>query len=695
MGSFTSLENLLLSTAEAVRPPDRMTVPEAAEKYRFLNNPGSYVGPWRNDLNPPLVKPMEALTSLEHRAMVFVGPAQSGKTEMALSWVNYSVTCDPVDMMIVDKRQKDARDFYQRRLSKLYRTTAAVRKRLMPGTKGETTFSSQFTNGMLLTLSWPTPTEFSGKPIGRLWMADYDRYDENIGGEGGAFDLARNRAKSFKSLGMVVAESSPSRPVTTQKWKAKTPHEAPPTTGILELYNRGDRHMWYWPCASCDVPFEPCFSKMRWNEDIADKLERAHDAWMECPHCQHRYREVAQEDGTPGKSQMNQRGFWMADGQTFDQETGEICGRPRRSDIASFWLKGPAAQFAEWPDMVAKYFDALEAFERTGDENPLMTTVNTEQALPFMSKRIEAQRLPEELMDRAADIGERGTVPAGVRFLIGSVDVQPNRFECGVHGFGENGDMYVVDRFKIRKSKRLDEDGHPFALNTYSYVEDWQVLIEQMAERTYAIEGSEGLRMSIKITGVDSGGKAGTTKTAADFWRSLRDDPEGRNLHLRIMLLKGEPRNTAPLVRIDYPDAARKDRNSGLRGDVPLVFIQSNKGKDMADAMLGREEEGHGFVHFPDWLPDWYYSELTAETRMPKGWENAGKAQNESWDLLYYAIGFAYSPKVKLQGIDWSKPPIWATEGEGNPLIVSDGQRPFEYHGKRDIDLKALAAKLA
>ena len=44
--------------------------------------------------------------------------------------------------------------------------------------------------------------------------------------------------------GMTAAESSPGRVITDAKWIRKTPHEAPPTTGILSLYNRGDRRLW-------------------------------------------------------------------------------------------------------------------------------------------------------------------------------------------------------------------------------------------------------------------------------------------------------------------------------------------------------------------------------------------------------------------------------------------------------------------
>src|SRR5690625_2864728 len=77
--NFQTLEELIAATAAGVRPPERLTVAQAAEKYRYLNNPGSYVGYWDNTIAPYLVEPMEVLTSLDHTGMIFAGPARTGK----------------------------------------------------------------------------------------------------------------------------------------------------------------------------------------------------------------------------------------------------------------------------------------------------------------------------------------------------------------------------------------------------------------------------------------------------------------------------------------------------------------------------------------------------------------------------------------------------------------------------------------
>ncbi|MCE3090551.1 phage terminase large subunit family protein, partial [Escherichia coli] len=71
-----------------------------------------------------------------------------------------------------------------------------------------------------------------------------------------AFSLASKRTTTFMSSGMTLVESSPGRDVKDVKWRRTSPHEAPPTTGILSLYNRGDRRRWYpedWDVLLTDV----------------------------------------------------------------------------------------------------------------------------------------------------------------------------------------------------------------------------------------------------------------------------------------------------------------------------------------------------------------------------------------------------------------------------------------------------------
>lgn len=706
-----SLEDLIVQTAEGVRPPERLTVSEAAEKYRYLNNPGAYVGPWRNDTTPYLVEPSDVLASVSHTAMIFAGPAQCGKTDMFLNWQTYSVVCDPADMMLIQTSQTTARDFSIRRVDRLHRHSKAVGERLIQRRDADNTFDKQYQSGMLVTLSWPTINELSGKPIPRLWLTDYDRMDDDVDGEGAPFDLAKKRATTFKSHGMCAAESSPGYVIDNPKWMPSSKHEAPPTKGILALFNRGDRRRWYWRCVNCNQSFEPDFHLIKY-PDTTDIMEAAEMATLQCPFCEIDYSHEP-ANGLPGKFEMNLKGKWLKDGEIWMPD-GSVEGKGIRSEIASFWLKGAAAAFATWKTLVFNYLTAEREYESTGSEEALKTTVNTDQGNPYTPKLMASGRLPEELKARAKPLGQR-EVPPGVRFLVASVDVQKNRFVVQVHGVGVGKDVWIIDRFEIRKSKRLDEDREHLWVNPGAYFEDWKMLTEEVLLKSYPLMDGSGRRMPIKLTVCDSGGKEGVTANAYDFVRWLRRgdvDEDGNDIATeeqgtykwesgiaqRFLLVKGASVKGAPRVSISFPDSQRKDRMAGARGEIPVLLMNTDILKDTLDKMLDRRDPRGGRINFPDWLGDNFYTELTVETKDPnKGWINPRKYRNESWDLLVYYLAGTLTKLIGLEHLDWDNPPGWAEDWDHNDLVFDPTaqEKPFAGEVKPKGKLSSLAKNLA
>lgn len=689
---YRSIEEMVLAVSEMVRPPERLRVSEAAAKYRKLNNPGSYVGPWPNDKTPYLREPMDTLSSLDFTGMAFVGPARTGKSDMFLNWVGYTAICDPADMMVVHMTQNTARDWSLKELRRLFRHSPEIGEKVAPGKNSQNVHDVRFANGMSVLIKWPSIAELSGKTIPRLWLMDYDRMPLDVEGEGPPYDLTAKRAQTFKRFGMTVAESSPGHDVDNPKWLPSSPHEAPPAKGILEIYNRGDRRRWYWQCPYCHHSFEPSFKLLNYPSS-KDFMESAEAVTMKCPHCD--------IDIEPSfKTEMNVGGRWLKEGQLWLPDN-TIVGVGRRAEIASFWMKGPAAAFQDWKSLVLTHLQAEDAYDKTNDEGPLRKTTNTDQGEPYTPKSAQSNRLPEDLKSRAHDWGgtqDEPVVPVGVRFLIATVDVQAGgnaAFVVQVHGITEGGDVYFVDMFKVRKSDRVDADGVPEIIDPASYHEDWQVLVPEVIERSYPLADNSGRRMSIKFTGCDSGGADGVTTNAYNFYRWLRDEhPSGH--HERFRLVKGEPTKGAPRVRIGYPDSNRRDRHSGARGDVPVLFINSDLVKDMAYGMLGRTDPNGGMVHFPSWAPDWLYVQLTSEVRTAKGWDK-GRKRNEAWDLLYYCLAICLHSAIRLEHIDWSDPPGWARDWGANDLVFDPVAKtmPFDIGNKVDYDLSVLASELA
>ncbi|MNI44179.1 Phage terminase large subunit [compost metagenome] len=114
------------------------------------------------------------------------------------------------------------------------------------------------------------------------------------------------------------------------------------------------------------------------------------------------------------------------------------------------------------------------------------------------------------------------------------------------------------------------------------------------------------------------------------------------------------------MISKTFPDnTGRSNRRAEARGDVPLYLLQTNALKDRINNALLRNTAGPNYVHFPDWIGEWFYDELTYEERGPDGkWKKPGRGANEAFDLMVYAHAL-----VILRGyekIKWEKPPPWA-----------------------------------
>lgn len=635
-----------------LRAPRRMRVADAVAQYMRVPMGAGNSVPWDPLVAPYVIEPMNCLASREYDAVIFVGPARTGKTIGLIDgWVIYNVICDPADMLIIQMTEEKAREHSKKRLARTFRVSPEVVSRLSPNKNDNNVYDRTFLAGNYLKIGWPSVNIMSSSDYKCVALTDYDRFPEDIDGEGDAFSLASKRTTTFMSSGMTLVESSPGRDVKDVKWRRTSPHEAPPTTGILSLYNRGDRRRWYWPCPHCGEYFQPCGDVVAGFRDIADPVLASEAAYIQCPSCSGR---IMPEQ----KRELNGRGVWLRDGESINAD-GSRYGDPRRSRIASFWMEGPAAAYQTLSQLVYKLLTAEQEYETTGSEETLKTVINTDWGLPYLPRASMEQRKSELLEQRAEPVPSR-SVPDGVNFLVATVDVQAGRhrrFVVQVTGYGSRGERWIIDRYNITQSLRGDSDGESQRIDPASYPEDWDVLLTDVFHKSWPLVSDPSQQMRLMAMAVDSGGEDGVTDNAYKFWRRCRRDGLGK----RIYLFKGDSIRRAKLITRTFPDnTGRTGRRAQAAGDVPLWLLQTDVLKDRVNNALWRDSPGPGYVHFPDWLGSWFYDELTYEERSSDGkWSKPGRGANEAFDLMVYAEAL-----VILHGyekIRWPDAPEWAS----------------------------------
>lgn len=314
MAKRASAKGIRRDVSGILRAPRRMQVADAVSAYMRVPMGAGNSVPWDPNLAPYIIEPMNCLASREYDAVVFVGPARTGKTIGLIDgWIVYNIVCDPADMLVIQVSEEKAREHSKKRLDRTFRCSQEVKSRLSPRRNDNNVHDRTFRAGNYLKLGWPSVNIMSSSDYKSVALTDYDRFPEDIDGEGDAFSLGSKRTTTFMSSGMTLVESSPGRDIRDTKWRPTTAHEAPPTTGILSLFNRGDRRRLYWPCPHCGEYFQPEVANMTGYRDSPDPVVASESAYLQCPACKGKI--------TPDmKRELNIRHVWLRDGEKIDRD---------------------------------------------------------------------------------------------------------------------------------------------------------------------------------------------------------------------------------------------------------------------------------------------------------------------------------------------------------------------------------------
>ncbi|GKX33720.1 MAG: terminase [Rhizobiaceae bacterium MnEN-MB40S] len=664
--------DLLAEALPTLKPPRRIDVPDWAAKERRLRTP-SYSGPWKNDFAPYMVEPSQMTTSRRFGAVAFTGPARTVKSDsLILNTFGHRVCCMPREMKIICPTEATAKEFSRKKVSPMIRATPTVAERQLPGRSADALHDKQFRGGMNLRIAWPVIGELSMFDIPDMLLTDYDRMVDDVGGEGSPFDLSIKRNQTFGSMGMTIVEGSPGRPILNPDFKASTPHEAPPATGIMAIYNQGTRGRFYWTCPSCNEPFQPLFDRLEW-ETKDTPGESAKTVVMTCPNgC---VIEVA------SRNELNRSGFWLHEsgqGEPVEIDDPNV----RDTEIVSYWCEGPVAVMQGWEQLVARYLRAKEEFETKGDEQALKTTVNVDQGKPYLPKVMTiGDGLSDEMLRALAQRFPMKMATAPTRFLTVQVDIQANRFVVQVDAWGVGLERWLIDRFDLMVPPELAPGGQRDAsgnaarsIDPGRYAEDWEVL-SPLLERYYPVAGGEyEIRPAAMI--IDSGGQPGVTDNAYLFLRRQKKAGNAR----RVFLVKGQGGLDKDRARFGQPQKMDKRRRT-RRTDIELVYAGTDLLKDEIALSLTRKDPGPGAYHLPEQLPDHVFEEFCAEVRMPGGWEKKRHGiRNEALDLAVY--GKALTIVLKADKIpDWDQPPAFA-----RPLDDNTFSRRTEGQEMEEVD---------
>ena len=669
------------SPFSAFKPPRRVPVAQSAAENLYFKQPGGIPGLWSPNEAPYMIEPMNTLASRRHEAVVFVGPARTGKTAgLLLGWMAHAVVNDPGDMLMIQMSQDKAREFSKTDIDRAIRYSPALHG-MMGGSQDDNTHDKMFKHGMWLRIAWPTSSNVSGSTYRYVAITDLDRMAnaENVDGEGPLWKLALKRTQTFGSRGMALVESSPGIELIDPHWKPVTPHEAPPATGILGIYNQSDRRRLYWPCLHCSewfeaspglglfgLPSEDTLLEIVREADL-ESIAKEHNRVI-CPHCKGQI-------GPRSKKELNLRGRWLQDGVMLTS-SGELIGTAHESTIAGYWMGGVAAAYQSWRSIILRYLQGLRDYALTNSEESVKATTNTDQGMPYMSRALrEAAAKNTDPNSRKDKSLLRYVVPEWARFLTASVDVQGGmgaRFVVHVYAVGPHREKALIDRYNIDTSMREGVGSGKAPIDPARYVEDWDMITERVLRSTYRTT-IENIEMRIRMTAVDMHGEDGVTDKAYDWWRKIAK----LGLASRVTLARGVGKKeivNMPLIRESYAGG----RTPKEKGDIPFLNVNTNKVKDVVANGLRRQVPGPGYVHLGDWVNQALMDEIfSSEVRNADGTWTQVRKRNEGFDgLVHCEVGCL---RLGVDRINWSTPPEWAKPiAENSDRITREQRREMQ-----------------
>ena len=392
----------VLSNACKPRPPQ--TVSEWSDKHRILTSKGSgEPGPWRTDRTPYLREILDCLSARSPvQRVVMMFAAQLGKTEVGLNWIGYVMHHAPGPMLAVVPTLEVRKRWVKQRLDPMLEETPAIRSLFDVRRKRDSANAEDmkdFPGGILVLGGANSAASLASMPIRNVLCDEVDRFPWEVGQEGDPLGLIDERTKTFPRRKVLL--------ISTPTVKGQSRIEAE--------FEQSDQREYHVPCPECG-DYQPLhWTRADGNYGLVHSQTTGR-VWYACEHCGAMIDEHH-------KTQMLAAGRWI----------------PKFPDrkVRGYRLSGlysPLGLGFTWAEIWQKWQDAHK------DTSNLKRFINTTLG-----------ELWEEQGDTLDDVSlfarredfDPARLP--VHVITAGVDVQQDRLEFSVYGFGQSEESWCIE----------------------------------------------------------------------------------------------------------------------------------------------------------------------------------------------------------------------------------------------------------
>lgn len=538
-------------------------------------------GPFSLDLAPDAPEILRSMVDPAVETTVIVGPTQFLKTTLLIGAACYVLkNIGGAVTWVLDSRD-NARDFSNQRWQPTVSASHGLSDLITGDLAAFTALTLPYANGTLRFAGSGSPGKVSSFPASTIIGDEVDKYPQLLRDEAGTLEQVTDRTGA--SFGY-------------RRWLASSPTVTTGTIWLAAL--KGDCRRFHTPCPHCSQLFVWNFAQLQWDKaargvdgrwDMA-RVERT--AHYVCPHCQ-------------GEIHEHHRRDILEDSRWIPSETQPLDLRCHSYFRSSFHNLHPNKSFAR---IAQKHLEAgREPSARQNFTNSWLGDAHEEEGAVLDDK--DVAKRAEAYLEH-----ESRTLPEGALVLTAGIDVQGDRIEAEIVGWGEGDESWGIQYRVI--------PGDPTTDQPWDDLEEW-------LQRRWLHPA--GFVLSPAAACFDTGHESDRV------YKFVRP-----RLARRYFATKGSSGGYGePLVA--------RPRKSGVHV-VPLFMIGTITAKEIVYSRLRLPEPGPGYMHFPKNPKRGYdsdfFRQLTAEKcvtkwkagRKTKTFINPSGRRNEALDVRICAL---------------------------------------------------------
>ncbi len=591
-------KEILAYATKIMRLKPKLNGTQFADKHYYLSEESSsaagkwYTHPWQEEI-------LNAMTDQKSHFVFFKKPTRVGFTKLITIATAYFIAMRPSVQLHYQPDNDEAWGFATDELETMIRDNEIVRDLISTPIltptekttkKKETTLKKNYPGGYVECLGAESDKGFNRRTSRVTFADELDAWKIASKVAGNKVMAMFRRGSDFWDRKHILG----GKPTKASYDPNADNFDGDGISQVDYWYKQGTMEHRYLPCPECDFLQVFNFEDLLWDKEIVDdkvvrhKTETAH---FKCSECESKIFHSSLRS-------MDAKGKWIAHAEV-----------PIRKKARSFyiWAMLSYSPNVTWTDISDEFLEAV------GDKERLKNFYNEVLARPWDE---ETEQIDTKgMIDRKEDYESQ--VPKGVRVLTAGADVQKDRIECEVVGWGLNFESWSIEYIIFQGDTTQPE--------VWDRFRDFL-----MAKRWY---NHDGLPVAIYSACVDAGYR---TETVTNFTTPLHDR--------RVYAIMGANSVQAKFI----PKKAGKTKTKDV-----FFSLGVNRGKDELSWHI-KSKSGAGYMHFPNnpMYDHEYFNQLGAEAKDKTGRWMPRRKRNEVFDIRNYNLACLLLSGVDVELLD-------------------------------------------